>query len=185
MYMLIGGVRILWGDHLEQELDARARRPGLRAAARDPCAGERLRHRARRVRRGPRLADRGRRHRPVGGGARRDARRRSLSGAGGPADLLARVGCPTAAPRRGASCIAHGARRAQRPLRPRRRRGWSPRATPSTRSTTAATAAPTARARSSTGSTTPSPIVDTLVDGAAIAASAARRCSCSATAWAA
>src|SRR5205807_5839662 len=46
----------------------RAARPRVRPAAREPCAGERLRHRGRGVRGRARLAARGRRRRAVGGG---------------------------------------------------------------------------------------------------------------------
>ena len=46
LYMLSGSIEIRWGEHLEQTLVGRARRPALRAAARDPRRRQPLRRRA-------------------------------------------------------------------------------------------------------------------------------------------
>ena len=67
-YMLSGRLEVRWGDHLEESVEHRRGRHGLRAAARDARPREPLRRRGGRVRRRPRLADRGLRRGALGGG---------------------------------------------------------------------------------------------------------------------
>src|SRR5581483_2036520 len=87
--------------------DARTRRPGLRAAARDPRALQYVADRARRVCGGARLAARGRGRGPLGRATVNTPQESSFAGAGG-VEIFRRVWLPDGDPT-AVVAIAHGA----------------------------------------------------------------------------